>query len=104
MSEQNVEAFRQELRGWLATHVRPEMHMETTAKLPETERVPRLRAWQKELADGRWVGITWPEEYGGRAASIEQQIAYTEEMARAGAPEVLNSLGVGIVGPPLLAY
>jgi len=104
MSEQNIEAFRSELRGWLAANLPEELRLENAAKLPEHERIPRLRAWQKKLAAGRWVGITWPEEYGGRGANIEQQIAYTEEMARASAPEVLNSLGVGIVGPPLLAY
>jgi alkylation response protein AidB-like acyl-CoA dehydrogenase len=63
-----------------------------------------LRAWQAKLAAARWVGITWPTEFGGRGASIPEQIAYTEEMARVEAPEVIGSLGIGIAGPPLIAY
>jgi alkylation response protein AidB-like acyl-CoA dehydrogenase len=72
--------------------------------LPEAERIPKLRRWQKMLADARWVGITWPAEYGGRGAGIPEQIAYVEEMTRAGAPDVLGVLGIGIVGPSLLGH
>lgn len=104
MSEENLEGFRQELRSWLAANMTEDLSAEKAARMSEEERIPALRAWQKKLAEGRWVGITWPKQYGGREASIGEQIAYTEEMARAGAPEVLNSLGVGIVGPPLLAF
>jgi len=104
MSAQDIEAFRTELRSWLAVNIPDELRLENADKLPESERVQRLRAWQARLAAARWVGITWPVEYGGRAASIPEQIAYTEEMARAGAPEVIGSLGIGIAGPPLIAF
>jgi len=99
-----VDAFRDELRAWLAEHLSPELRPEVLARLPEPERVARLRAWQATLAEGRWVGITWPKEHGGRAATIPEQIAYTEEMTRAQAPPVLGSLGIGIAGPPLIAF
>jgi alkylation response protein AidB-like acyl-CoA dehydrogenase len=56
------------------------------------------------LARDRWVAITWPTEYGGRSASVAEQIAYVEEMSHADAPEIINNLGIGIVGPPILAY
>jgi alkylation response protein AidB-like acyl-CoA dehydrogenase len=104
MATQDLEEFRRELRGWLASNIPNELRPENAAQLLETERVPRLRAWQAKLAEARWVGITWPVEYGGRGASIPEQIVYTEEMARAGAPEVVGSLGIGIAGPPLIAY
>lgn len=103
MSE-GVEAFREELRRWLEAHMRQELRPESLARLDEDSRIRVLRAWQAELAADRWVGVTWPEEYGGRAAGIPEQIAYTEEMARASAPPALGTLGVAIVGPPLLAY
>jgi alkylation response protein AidB-like acyl-CoA dehydrogenase len=64
----------------------------------------RLRGWQRALAADRWVAITWPREFGGRGASIAEQIAYVEELSRADAPEIVNNLGIGIVGPPLLAF
>lgn len=104
MTTPDIETFRQELRRWLAANMPDELRPERAAELPEAERVARLRAWQATLAANRWVGITWPVEYGGRGASIPEQIAYTEEMARAGAPEVIGSLGIGIAGPPLMAY
>src|SRR5690606_15516683 len=89
---------------FLAEHLRPELKPEALARLPEPERISVLRDWQRTLAKGRWVGITWPREYGGREATIPQQIVYTEEMTRAQAPAAINSLGVGIVGPPLIAF
>jgi alkylation response protein AidB-like acyl-CoA dehydrogenase len=104
MANQDLEAFRQELRSWLTANIPDELRPEHAARLPESERIPRLRAWQAKLAAARWVGITWPIEHGGRGASIPEQIAYTEEMARAEAPEVVGSLGIGIAGPPLIAY
>lgn len=104
MTTHDLEAFRRELRSWLAANIPDDLRPARAAQLPESERVPRLRAWQAQLAAARWVGITWPEEYGGRGASIPEQIAYTEEMVRAEAPEVVGSLGIGIAGPPLIAY
>lgn len=99
-----LEDFRSGLRGWLTTHLTPGLRAEELARIPEGERVARLRAWQATLAADRWVGITWPREHGGREATIPQQIAYTEEMTRAQAPPVLGSLGIGIAGPPLIAF
>jgi len=100
----DVDAFRAELRAWLAAHVPADLRPDVAATLPDAERVRRLRAWQRTLAEHRWVGINWPEEHGGRNAGIPEQIAYVEEMARAKAPEVIGSLGIGIAGPPLIAY
>jgi len=99
-----VERFRQELRSWLEANVPPDLRPEHAARLPEEERVRRLRAWQAQLAAARWVGITWPREFGGRDAGILEQVAYVEEMARARAPEIIGNLGIGIAGPPLIAY
>jgi alkylation response protein AidB-like acyl-CoA dehydrogenase len=101
---ESVPEFRHELRAWLAAHHTDELRRERLASLPEVERIGRLRAWQKTLAADRWVAITWPSAYGGRSASIAEQIAYVEEMTRADAPEIVNNLGIGIVGPPILAF
>jgi alkylation response protein AidB-like acyl-CoA dehydrogenase len=100
----DVDAFRAELRAWLAANVPHDLHPDEAAKLPDDERVRRLRAWQRTLAEHRWVAINWPVEHGGRNAGIPEQIAYVEEMARARAPEVVGSLGIGIAGPPIIAY
>ncbi len=104
MAEPSIDAFRHELRAWLEAHVPDHLRPQQAAALPETERVRGLRAWQQALAEARWVAIHWPRELGGRGAGIPEQIAYVEEMARARAPEVIGNLGIGIAGPPIIAY
>src|SRR3989441_10988993 len=92
-------SFRRDLRSWLEENVPRDLGPERTAGLPEDERIRRLRAWQRRMAEARWVGITWPREYGGRDAGIPQQLVYVEEKAGAGAPGVIGNLGIGIAGP-----
>jgi len=60
------------------------------------------RDWQRELAAAGYVGIQWPREHGGRGASLNEQIIFTEEMARARAPEILDAVAVNIVGSVLI--
>ena len=99
------EAFRGELRSWLAEHL-PDGWKNAQGKLPEDEEERRRFQcdWQHILAQGRWVGIQWPREYGGRAATLNEQIIYTEEMARARAPGILDPVSVNIVGPTLIRF
>ncbi len=99
-----TDAFRSELRAWLKDNLGPELRSENLAQLADGERVALLRRWQARLAQDRWVAITWPRAYGGRDASIAEQIAYVEEMSQAGAPPAINGLGIGIVGPPIIAF
>ena len=63
-----------------------------------------LKAWEKELYEGGWAGVAWPKEYGGRGATLFQQAIFTEEYARAEAPERINRLGLGLLGPTLMVY
>ena len=62
------------------------------------------REWQAKLAEGRWVGVAWPAEYGGRGAGPVEHYLVTEELARARAPELVGRIGVNLVGPTLLAH
>ena len=93
------EAFCAELRGWLRTHLPPPAEPARLA-----DEVAFLRAWQRKLHDGRWVGIHWPREYGGRGASVVEHYLFQEEMAAARAPEIINRIGVNLVGPTLIAH
>jgi alkylation response protein AidB-like acyl-CoA dehydrogenase len=98
MSEHD-DQFRDELRGWLAEHAPPDVEVAAT---PEDADV--LREWQRTLNSGRWVGVHWPVEYGGRGASLTQVAIYNQELARAGAPQILGRAGVSLVGPTLMAH
>ena len=62
------------------------------------------RSWQAKLAAGRWVGVAWPAEYGGRGAGPVEHYIVTEELARARAPELVGRIGVNLLGPTLLAH
>jgi alkylation response protein AidB-like acyl-CoA dehydrogenase len=91
--------FRDELRSWLADHAPPTVALAAT---PAEAAV--LREWQGTLHAGRWVGINWPTEYGGRGASLAQVAVYNEELARADAPPLLGRAGITLVGPTLMAH
>ena len=99
------EAFRRELRQWL----RDNLPWEYGAGLPPRfddlgEEVAFLREWQGRLAAGRWVGVAWPEEYGGRGLGPAEHFVVQEELARARAPELVGRIGVNLAGPTLLAH
>jgi alkylation response protein AidB-like acyl-CoA dehydrogenase len=94
------ERFRQTLRAWLDAHV-------TEAKrLPSSpaDAVEHSRAWQRTLSAAGYVGLAWPREYGGQAASPIRQAVFGEEYARAGAPPLLGTIGIGILGPALIHH
>jgi alkylation response protein AidB-like acyl-CoA dehydrogenase len=98
------EEFRQELRTWLEKNV-PEEWRDGGPDLPDDpdERWEKRVEWHRTLNEGGWVGIHWPEEYGGRGATLEQQAIYNEEMARWDTPRTVNGIGIGFVGPTLVA-
>jgi len=98
------EAFRQRARSWLAAH-RP----------ARTERVPHddrslaeefalLLDWQRRLHAAGFVGLLWPREYGGHGAPPAQQAILNEELARAGAPQLINRVGINNAGPTIIAH
>ena len=62
------------------------------------------RRWQAALAADRWVGVTWPEEFGGRGLGALENYVVIEELARARAPELVGRIGINLVGPTLLAH
>lgn len=95
----SLSEFRDELRSWLQEHPPPDVEVAAT-----DEAADALRAWQRALAAGRWVGIHWPVQYGGRGASSTEVAAYNEELARAQAPQLLGRAGVSLVGPTLMAH
>ena len=68
-------AFREEFRAWLAEHRPPDVDVAATFEEAES-----LREWQRTLHSGRWVGIHWPEEYGGRGASLLQVAIYNPDI------------------------
>src|SRR3954465_14723379 len=99
------DAFRGELRSWLQEHLPWEYGVGLPPRFDDlAEEVAFLREWQAKLARGRWVGVAWPEEYGGRGGGPVEHYVVVEELARARAPELVGRIGVNLVGPTLLAH
>lgn len=100
---QEEEAFRKELRSWLEENL-PEGWLEGDRELPTDldEYSKFLRNWQYKLYEGGWAAIAWPKEYGGRDATLMEEIIYHQEMVRVQAPPLINYIGIHMVGPTLI--
>lgn len=100
------EAFRAEVRDWLAEHLTGEWAdlrgLGGAGRDHEAhdERV----AWNRLLADHGWTCVGWPTEHGGRGLSLTQQVIFHEEYAKADAPVRVNHLGEELLGPTLMAF
>jgi alkylation response protein AidB-like acyl-CoA dehydrogenase len=95
--------FRDEVRAWLQANV-PKDWESRRAQDDMKEFFAFLRAWQKQVFEAGWAGVAWPTEYGGRGATLMEQVIFTEEMARAIAPQLANVLGLSLIGPTIIAY
>ncbi|MFD6290854.1 acyl-CoA dehydrogenase family protein [Streptomyces sp. NPDC060205] len=84
------EAFRAEVRGWLAEHVGG---------------AGDRRTWERVLGRGGWIGIGWGVEgYGNRAVGLGRQVVWAEEYARARAPARSGHIGEKLLAPTLIAH
>jgi alkylation response protein AidB-like acyl-CoA dehydrogenase len=91
--------FRDRARAWLETNVPEPYDGEYT--INDAGYVEYLLAWQRHQAEGGWLGISWPEQYGGQGLGPVEQTILNEEMARAGAPYLIGLIGVALVGPTM---
>ena len=100
------EQFRQEVAGWLEANLCGEFEPIRFRGGPGDEHsfVQERKVWEQVLAAGGWTAIGWPKEFGGRGASIEQQVIFNEEYARAGGPGRVGHIGETLTGPTLIAY
>jgi alkylation response protein AidB-like acyl-CoA dehydrogenase len=94
------EAFRASVCDWLAAHAAEAKQIPSNPMAA----VEHTRAWQRKMYEAGLVGIAWPREYGGRDASPTQQVIFGEELARAGVPPPINSIGLGTLAPALILY
>ncbi len=99
-------AFREEVRRFLDTHMVGEF-AELGGRGGSGDGTfgfeVRLR-WEKVLAEDGWTCLGWPKEYGGRGATMAEQVIFNEEYARAAAPGRVSILGEGLIGPTLIHY
>ncbi|MBJ7336420.1 acyl-CoA dehydrogenase family protein [Mycolicibacterium sp.] len=97
--------FRDEVRTWLGEHLIGDFRDQTHRGGPDDDDNWDLRrAWEAELATGGWLGLSWPHEYGGREATLSQEIVFAYEYARAGAPPRAAFHGETLMAPAVLTH
>ena len=97
-----LKAFRQEAADWLNAQLSGPFKS-IRGQTNQVDNVEERRAWEAALGEARWSVVGWPEIWGGRDASIAQQIIFAEEYARAKGPPRAGHLGVELLGPTLIA-
>jgi alkylation response protein AidB-like acyl-CoA dehydrogenase len=100
------EQFRARIRGWLEENLSGEFADLRGLGGPgrEHEHFEQRLAWNRQLAASGWTCIGWPARYGGRDATLAQQVIFHEEYARSGAPARVGHMGEELLGPTLIAF
>jgi alkylation response protein AidB-like acyl-CoA dehydrogenase len=98
-------AYREQVRAWLDQNKAQAPVLQGPGALEdEAEIVAARRAWQGRLAEAGLAGVTWPKEYGGQGLGPLEQVICNQEIARAKVPGILDAIGVGMLGPTLIAH
>ena len=93
------EAFRAEARAWLEANVPKDPPSGDTA-----EGFAVLNEWERLLFDNRWAVVSWPEEFGGRGASLWEWLIFEEEYYRAGCPQRITQNGIFLLAPTVFEF
>lgn len=98
--------FRAQIRDWLTENLGGEFASVRGVGGPgrEHEAFEERVAWERHLAAEGWNCVGWPVEHGGRGATLEEQVVFHEEYARAGGPARVSHLGQELLGPTLIAF
>jgi len=93
-------AFRLEARQWLAAN-RPDLPMLSG---DTAQGFVVNRDWERRLFDGGWAVVSWPEEYGGRGASLWEWLIFEEEYYAAGLPQRVAQNGIFLLAPTIFEF
>ena len=99
-------AFRDSVRGWMATHLGGEFEpLRHASAMGSPGYTPALaKRWEQQLAAGGWTGLGWPRSQGGRELPLAQQLIFHEEYVRCGGPGRLGHIGETLLAPTLIAH
>lgn len=92
--------FRAEVRDWL----RRCAPTEALASVGTADGLAAHLEWERRLWDAGYSALHWPVEYGGGGADVLTQAVFQEEYVRARAPERVNRLGLGLIGPTIMSH
>ncbi len=95
-------SYREEVRAWLEQHKGEAPPR--SGSYEDGAYVDSRRAWQRKLAEAGLAGVTWPAEYGGQGRGPIEQVTLNQEISRAEVPGILDVIGIGMLGPCLIAH
>ena len=94
--------FVKDVEAFLDEHDDPEIFDVTRENMAQIVDTPRRREFMAELSKKGWLGITWPEEYGGQDGDGVYEYLLNEALAARGGPQI--GKGVGIIGKTLITH
>ena len=99
------ERFRSKAAAWLNEQLQGPFR-DLRGETSMSGRLERRMEWERALGAARFSCIGWPEEFGGRSASLAEQVIFAEEYARARAPGILHvgHMGIELAGPTILTF
>ncbi|MGW0181591.1 acyl-CoA dehydrogenase family protein [Nocardia sp. NPDC003345] len=100
----DTERFRSGLRSWLAANLTAEVIDSGSRRGADDAAFEILRKWNAAMADAGWGAVAWPARYGGRGATVLEQLVYAEETTRARVPMPLNVIGMNNIAPAIMRY
>ncbi|MEQ8458205.1 MAG: acyl-CoA dehydrogenase family protein [Sandaracinaceae bacterium] len=95
------EAFREEVRSWIASALPP--HLAAKAEVDGNFSMPEIMEWHKILYAKGWVAPHWPKEVGGPGWDAAHRFIFSEELEKAGTPQ-LSPFGLVMVGPLIIQF
>jgi alkylation response protein AidB-like acyl-CoA dehydrogenase len=96
------ERLRQQLRAYFTGLMTPDVRAALTAPEGEYGNGEAYRRVVRQLGRDGWLALSWPREYGGRGASLLDQLIFTDEAAIAGVP--VPFLTINTVGPTIMRF
>jgi alkylation response protein AidB-like acyl-CoA dehydrogenase len=94
--------YREEVRAWLEANKAQAPPRSGSSE--DTEYIDSRRVWQRKLAEAGLAGVTWPREYGGQGKGPIEQVTVNQEISKVGVPGILDVIGIGMLGPCLIAH
>jgi len=95
-------AFLKEVEHFLDEHDDPEVFDLTRENMAQIVDTPKRREFMAKLGERGWLGITWPEEWGGSDGDGVYEYLLNEALAGRGGPQI--GKGVGIIGKTILRH
>jgi len=94
--------FIKEVEEFLDANDDPEVFDVTRENMAQIVDTPLRRQFMAKVGEQGWLGITWPEEYGGKGGEGIYEYLLNEALAARGGPQI--GKGVGIIGKTIISH